>query len=304
MAKKDLLGVKGMEAKELKELLKLTAAMKKEVGQRRRTAVPPLQGKTLGMIFERPSTRTRVSFEVAMTQLGGHAIYLDLGGSQLGRGESMADTARALSQFVDAVLARVYKHEEVEELARYGSIPVINGMSDREHPCQALGDVFTMQEKGRKSVAIVGDPQTSVANSLLVACAKLGIKVHIVCPPGYMPREEYLREAEKAGADVRMSHDVNEGVREAEAIYVATWKPGGAEEEGDEKMRAFLPFQVNSAVLARAKKNCIVMHPLPARRGVEITSEVLDSRNSVVWEQTANRLHVQKAILAYLLGKK
>ncbi len=301
MAKKDLLGVKDMPAKELDEILKLAATLK-EVGQRRRPAVPPLQGKTLGMIFERPSTRTRVSFEVAMTQLGGHAIYLDLGGSQLGRGESMADTARTLSRYVDAVVARVYTHEEIEELARYGSIPVINGMSDREHPCQALADVFTMRESGKKEVAIVGDPQTSIANSLMVACAKADIGVHLVCPPGYMPRAEYLKEVQKAGVNVRMSHDINEGVKNVDVIYVVAWKTGG-EEEREEKLRAFMPFQLNSAVLAHAKKDCIVMHPLPAQRGVEITSDVLDGKHSAVWEQAENRLHVQKAILVHLLGK-
>ena len=297
MAKKDLLGVKDMPAKELDEILKLAAKMKNS-----RKAL--LAGGTLGMIFERPSTRTRVSFEVAMTQLGGHAIYLDLGGSQLGRGESMADTARTLSRYVDAVVARVYTHEEIEELARYGSIPVINGMSDREHPCQALGDVFTMRERGRKEVAIVGDPQTSIANSLMVACAKAGIKVHLVCPSGYMPRAEYLKEVQNAGMNVRMSHDINEGVKEADVIYVVAWKAGGeSEEEREEKLRAFMPFQVNSAVLAHAKKDCIVMHPLPAQRGVEITSDVLDGRHSAVWEQAENRLHVQKAILVHLLSK-
>jgi len=296
MAKKDLLGVKDMPAKELDEILKLAVKMKKD-------GKPVLTGKTLGMIFERPSTRTRVSFEVAMTQLGGHAIYLDLGGSQLGRGESMADTARTLSRYVDAVVARVYTHEEIEELARYGSIPVINGMSDREHPCQALADVFTMRESGKKEVAIVGDPQTSIANSLMVACAKAGIRVHLVCPPGYMPRAEYLKEVQTAGVNVRMSHDINEGVKNVDVIYVVAWKAGGeSEEEREEKLRAFMPFQLNSAVLAHAKKDCIVMHPLPAQRGVEITSDVLDGKHSAVWEQAENRLHVQKAILVHLLG--
>jgi len=291
----DLLAVKGMGAKEMAEVLRLAEGMKK-------SRKPLLAGKTLAMIFERPSTRTRVSFEVAMAQLGGHSIYLDLGSSQLSRGESMGDTARALSQYADAIMARVYKHAEIEELARNASVPVINGMSDREHPCQALGDVLTLKEHGRKMLAIVGDPQTSIANSLLAACPKAGIRVRMVCPKGYGPNAEYLREAEREGGKVEVVHDVEQGVAGADAIYVAAWKPG-AEEEAGERSREFLPFQVNASVLAKAGKGCIVLHPLPARRGAEITSDVMDGKSSVVWEQAANRLHVQKAILVHLLGK-
>lgn len=314
--KMDLLGIKELGAKEMEGILALTGKMKKD-GRK-----PLLAGTTLAMIFERPSTRTRVSFEVAMAQLGGHSVYLDLGGSQLGRGESMADTARALSQYADVIMARVYKHAELEELARSGTVPVINGMSDREHPCQALADVMTMREKGKKEVAIVGDPQTSTANSLMLACAKAGIAVRMVCPRGYAPRKDYLEEAEKAAkaggaggkgatggaGGVRVFHSIEEGVAGADVIYVAAWKPGGAGEQGEdeqeEKTKAFLPFQVNANVVGKAKKDCIVMHPLPARRGVEITGEVLDGRHSVVWEQAANRLHVQKAVLVHLLGKE
>jgi ornithine carbamoyltransferase len=289
--KSDLLGVKEMPAKEMEAVLKLASSMKKE-------RKPLLAGMTLAMIFERPSTRTRVSFEVAMAQLGGHSIYLDLGSSQLGRGESMGDTARTLSQYADAIMARVYKHAEIEELARNASVPVINGMSDREHPCQALGDVMTMHEKGIKEVALVGDPQTSTANSLIAACGKAGIAVRVVCPRGYGPNAEFAR-----GAKVEVVHDVEAGVKGAGAIYVSSWKPAGGEEDS-QRLQAFLPYQVNSKVLAKAGRGCIVMHALPARRGVEVTSDVLDGPNSAVWEQAANRLHVQKAVLVHLLGKK
>src|SRR3989344_4369590 len=205
--KKDLLGISGMSAKEIEEIEKLTAKLKK--GRREL-----LKDKSIAMIFERPSTRTRVSFEVAMTQLGGHPIYIDLGGSQLSRGESMADTARALSRYVDVALARVYEHKEIEELARHSSVPVINGLSDREHPCQALGDLVTIREKGkgRGKVAIVGDPQASVASSLMLACSKAGMKVTMVCPRGYGPRKEFL---EDAGGSVRVVHEILDGVADA-----------------------------------------------------------------------------------------
>jgi len=298
MAKQDLLGVKELSSEEIEKIVGLTAELKKGKGAR-------LEEKTLAMIFERPSTRTRVSFEVAMTQLGGNAIYIDLGGSQLSRGESMADTARALSQYVDVALARVYKHEEIEELAKYSSVPVINGLSNREHPCQALGDLITIREKQKEKgkVAIVGDPEASVASSLLLACSKTGMKVTMVCPRGYAPRKEFMEEARKAGADVDVVHEVLDGVAGADVVYVVSWKQDGDDESG-ERAKALLPFQVNSRVLAKAGKDCIVMHALPAKRGVEITSDVLDSKNSVVWEQAANRLHVQKAILVWLLDRK
>ncbi|RLG20039.1 ornithine carbamoyltransferase [Candidatus Micrarchaeota archaeon] len=297
MKKRNLLSIRELSSDEIEELMKLTEELKK--GKK------VLEGKTLAMIFERPSTRTRVSFEVAMTQLGGHAIYIDLGGSQLSRGESMADTARALSQYVDVALARVYKHEELEEFAKYASMPVINGLSDKEHPCQALGDLVTIRQKGKKKgkVAIVGDPEASVASSLMLACAKAGMEVTAVCPRGYAPKEEYLEETRKSGTDVHVVHEILDGVADADVIYAASWKPG-EESEKEERSKAFLPFQLNSKVMGKAGKDCIVMHALPARRGVEITSDVLDSKNSVVWEQAANRLHVQKAILAWLLKQK
>lgn len=265
-----------------------------------------LDGKTLAMVFEKASTRTRVSFEAGMTQLGGHAIYFDFTTSQLSRGETMHDTAKTLERYVNIVMARLYKHTTILELAKYAGVPVINGLTDEEHPCQALCDLQTMKEKGKlktgAKIAIVGDCGFNMANSLMLSCAKSGMEVALVCPKGYLPNQKYVKEAKKYGR-LETFDDAAKGVAGADVIYTDTWISMGMEEEKADRMKAFMPYQVNSELLKHAKKDAIVMHCLPAHRGLEITDEVIDGKQSVVFDQAENRLHVQKAIILKLLGK-
>ncbi|MBI4399575.1 ornithine carbamoyltransferase [Candidatus Micrarchaeota archaeon] len=264
-----------------------------------------MKGKTLIMLFEKPSTRTRVSFEVAMTQLGGHAIYMDFTGSQISRGETMADTARVFSRYADIIMARLYKHGEMLELSENSTVPVINGLTDVEHPCQALADVLTIKERNKLGgkLAFIGDCANNVANSLMLAAAKLGMEVTLICPPGYPPQKEFLEEAKKSGK-VEVVTDPEKGVKGADVIYTDVWVSMGMEEEKAERMKAFVKYQVNQDLVKLAKKDCIVMHCLPAHRGQEITSEVLDGKNSAVWDQAENRLHAQKALLLYLMKQR
>lgn len=265
-----------------------------------------LDGKTLAMVFEKASTRTRVSFEAGMTQLGGHAIYFDFTASQLSRGETMHDTAKTLGRYVQIIMARLYRHADLLEIARHAGVPVINALTDEEHPCQALSDLQTMKEHGKLEAgakfAFVGDCGFNMANSLALACTKAGMDVSLVCPKGYPPKEKYLKEAEKFGK-VEVCHDPAKGVKGADVVYTDTWISMGLEDEKAERTKAFMPFQVNEALLSHAKKDCIVMHCLPAHRGVELTSEVIDGPHSVVWDQAENRLHMQKAIMLRLMGK-
>ncbi len=266
-----------------------------------------LRNRTLAMIFEKASTRTRVSFEVAMTQLGGHAIYLSPKEMQMGRGESIADTARTLSRYVDAVLIRAKRHEDVVEFARHSEVPVINGLTELEHPCQALSDFFTMRElrgelEGAR-LAYVGDGN-NVCHSLMLGSAMLGMHFSCATPEGYEPRKEVLERAlsiaELTGATVEVVHSPEKAVRDADFIYTDVWVSMGQEEEEQERLRRFRDFQVNSELLRHAP-GAKVMHCLPAKRGLEITDEVMDGESSVVWQQAENRLHVQKAVLLKLL---
>ena len=266
-----------------------------------------LRNRTLAMIFEKASTRTRVSFEVAMTQLGGHAIYLSPKEMQMGRGESIADTARTLSRYVDAVLIRAKRHEDVVEFARHSEVPVINGLTELEHPCQALSDFFTMRELRGKlegaRLAYVGDGN-NVCHSLMLGSAMLGMHFSCATPEGYEPRKEVLERAlsiaELTGATVEVVHSPEKAVRDADFIYTDVWVSMGQEEEEQERLRRFRDFQVNSELLSHAP-GAKVMHCLPAKRGLEITDEVMDGESSVVWQQAENRLHVQKAVLLKLL---
>ena len=275
------------------------------VGER---VVPILKGKVLGMIFEKPSTRTRVSFEVAMEQLGGHAIFLSRGELQLSRGETIADTARVLSRYVDGIMARVYKHKDLEELAKNSKVPVINGLSDMFHPCQILADLLTIWEKkGRLrdlKVVWVGDGN-NVANSLIIGCTKLGIDITVATPKGYEPKDEVLRYGREnskiSGSNLTLTNDPNEAVENADVVYTDVWVSMGQEAEAEERIRVFQPYQVNKELMSRAKEDAIFMHCLPAHRGYEVTDDVIDGPQSVVWDQAENRLHVQKAILALLL---
>lgn len=267
-----------------------------------------LHGKTLGMIFAKPSTRTRVSFETAMTQLGGHAIYMGMGDLQLGRGETIADTARTLSRYVDAVMARLFKHEDIVELARNSSVPVVNGLTELFHPCQTLADLQTIREKKGKlkglKLAWVGDGN-NVCNSLLLGCTLVGMNISAACPKGYEPNAEIVKQAQKnvkgSRAKVEILNDPKKAVAGADIIYTDVIVSMGQEAEREQRMRDFKGYQVNADLLKHAKKDVIFMHCLPAHRGEEVSAEVIDGPHSVIFDQAENRLHAQKAILAMVM---
>jgi ornithine carbamoyltransferase len=304
---KHFLSIADLSPEEIFHILELSARLKEEWSKGGNK--PILAGKTLGMIFQKPSLRTRVSFEMAMRHLGGHAIYLSPDEVQLGKRESVADVARVLSRYVDAIMARVFAHKDLEELARYSRVPVINGLSDYSHPCQAVGDIFTIWEKrgtikGLK-LAFVGDGN-NVCNSLLFITSKLGMDMAVASPKGYEPRPEVVRKAmefaSRSGSRITITNDPAEAVKDADVIYTDVWTSMGQEAEAEERAKVFPPYQVNSALVAKAKPEVMVMHCLPAHRGQEITDEVADGPNSVIFDQAENRLHAQKGILAYLLA--
>lgn len=270
---------------------------------------PILAGKSLALIFEKPSLRTRVSFDVAMAHLGGHAVYLSPAEIGLGKRETVADVARVLSGYVQGIEARVFAHHNIEELAAFASVPVINGLSDFCHPCQVLGDVLTLWEhrnqvKGQK-LAFVGDGH-NMAHSLLFIGSKLGIHTTIASPVGYEPHPAAIRlaqeAAEESGAQIVISHDPVEAVTDADVVYTDVWTSMGQEAEREERLKKFTGYQVNSALMALARPDAIFMHCLPAHRGEEVTDEVIESPNSVVFAEAENRLHAQKAVLALLMG--
>ena len=275
-----------------------------------------LAGCILLMIFEKPSLRTRVSFESAMLQMGGHSIYYDLGMSPLGSGkETIADTARTASRYVQGIMARMFRRADMEELGRYATVPVINGLTDYEHPCQALGDLLTIQEhKGTLQgirLAYVGDGNNNVTHSLLHACSKMGMQMTVGCPadPAYHPLPEVLEQAEsfaqESGGSISIVHDVRLAVVNADAVYTDTWMSYHIpEEEHEQRFHMLEPFRVTEALMKQASPNSIFMHCLPAQRGNEQTAEVIDGPQSVVFDQAENRLHIEKAILAKLLGEK
>lgn len=287
-------------------LLRTASLLKKDwrMGKSR----PVLQGKTLGMVFQKPSLRTRVSFDMAMLQLGGHALYLSPQEIGLGQRESVADVSRVLSRYVDVIMARVFAHAHVQELAKYSRVPVINGLSDREHPCQALADLFTVLERcgnlhGLK-LTFVGDGN-NVAKSLMFACALSGMEFCIASPKGYELAEEDIERAKvianRTGGKIVSELDPALAAHDADVLYTDVWASMGQEEEAAERARIFPPYQLNAALLAQAKPNALVMHCLPAHRGLEITDEVIDGPHSVVFDQAENRMHAQKAILVDLL---
>jgi ornithine carbamoyltransferase len=305
---KDLLDVAAVPTAVVERLLAVAEDLKNK--QRRGTPHPLLKGKTLGLLFQKPSTRTRVSFEAGMHQLGGHAMVLPMADIQLSRGESVADTARVLSRYLDAIVIRTYDHATVEEWAREATMPVINGLTDLSHPCQALSDLLTIKEKkGRLKgikIAYVGDGN-NVANSLIEAAAKMGMTITLGCPSGYQPDQHVVDlarlQAAKTGAVIELGQDPHVAVKEADVVYADVWISMGREREQARRLRVFAPYQVNSRLVARAKPDAIVMHCLPAHRGEEITADVLEGPQSVVIDQAENRLHMQKAILTQLLGK-
>jgi ornithine carbamoyltransferase len=302
--KKDLITIYDLTKAEIEAILQKAAGLKELL--RKGKPYQPLAGKTLAMIFEKPSTRTRVSFETGMFQLGGHALSLNPQETQLGRGEAIADTARVLSRYVDGIMIRTFAQERVEEMARCAAIPVINGLSDLLHPCQILSDIFTMTEKlgheyNRLKVAYVGDGN-NVANSWINGALRLGFGLWLACPPGYEPDAQILSRAQAEGSSrITLTHDPKEAVEEVHVINTDVWTSMGQEGERAKRQKAFQGYQVNADLLRRARKDAIVMHCLPAHRGEEITDEVMDGPHSAIFEQAENRLHVQKAILTLLL---
>lgn len=264
-----------------------------------------LKNKTLAMLFEKSSTRTRLSFEVAMTELGGHSIYLNYKDLQLGRGESLADTARVMSRYVHAIMGRVYKHETLTQLAKYATVPIINGLSDLEHPCQLLADLLTIREyKGKfkgLNFSWIGDGN-NVCNSAILACALTGMKITVACPEGYEPNYDIVLKAKEIGAVVNVIHDPMKAAKKADILSTDVWVSMGDEEEYDQRLRDFKPYQINCKLLEQARHDVMVLHCLPAHRGEEITADVVDGPNSAVFDQAENRLHVQKALLLKLLS--
>jgi len=298
--KRDLLRIADLTRAEIETVLGVARRLKAEL--RAGTPHPLLAGRTLAMIFEKPSLRTRVTFEVGMVQLGGAAIHLAPGDIRLGERESAGDIARNLERWVDVVMARTFLHQSVADLAAGARIPVINGLSDLHHPCQVLSDCFTLVEhRGRLDgvrVAFIGDGNNMV-HSWMDAANRLGFDFVLACPPGYEPDPTIVAEA---GARVSVTHDVAAAARGADVIYTDVWTSMGQEAEAKARRRAFAPYQVNERVVGLARKDAIVMHCLPAHRGEEITDDVLDGPRSVVFDQAENRLHVQKAIMVWLLG--
>ncbi len=306
---RDLLSIADLDRSELRSLIDLAKNLKalRYSGFR---VLEALRGKVLGLIFEKHSTRTRVSLEVAMHELGGRALYFSASELQLARGEPIKDTARVLERYLDAIAARVYKHSTLVELAQYSSIPIINALSDVEHPLQALADVMTIEEmKGdirRVKVAFVGDGADNVLHSLMLAIAKLGGRIYVATAKGYEPKQDIMKmaleEASETGAEVVVTYDPIEAVKDADVIYTDVWVSMGQEKEREKRLHDLKHLQVNADLVRHAKKDYIFMHCLPAHRGEEVTDDVIESRNSVVWDQAENRLHTAKAVLLALLS--
>ncbi|HET7700339.1 MAG TPA: ornithine carbamoyltransferase [Candidatus Limnocylindria bacterium] len=296
-----------LDVDELAHLLDLALALKRE-----RTADAPLQGRTLAQIFEKPSLRTRLSFDIGMTQLGGHCVYLSPQEVGLGRRESVADVARVVSRMVDGVVLRTNSHETIEEFARYATIPVINGLSDLSHPCQGLADILTVTEKKGPdlrgvTIAYVGDGN-NVVHSLMLCAALRSARMRVATPAGFEPQARYVELASSfaraTGGSFELVHDPVAAVRDADVVYTDVWTSMGQEQEYERRRRAFQGYQVNAELLRHAKPDAVVMHDLPAHRGEEITDEVMDGPQSVVFDQAENRLHAQKAVLCWLLGRR
>lgn len=306
---KDLLALSAIPPAAVLRLLREARRMK--TLRRRGVQHRPLRGATLGLVFEKPSTRTRVSFEAGMNQLGGQSLFLSATDIQMCRGESIADTARVLSRYLDGLVVRTYEHATVEEWAREATIPVINGLTDLSHPCQALSDLLTILEaKGRLAgvkLAYVGDGN-NVANSLIEGAAKTGMTISLACPGGYEPDQRIVdlarAEAERTGATVEIGDDPSVAVKDADVLYTDVWISMGREREQVRRLKALAPYQVNERLLKRARPDAIVLHCLPAHRGQEITAGVLDGPQSAILDQAENRLHMQKAILVELLGRR
>lgn len=303
---KHLLSLNDLTTEEIHDLLKLAEKLKKQ--NKEGVQHPILKGKTLGMIFSKSSTRTRVSFEVGMHQLGGYALFLSSNDIQLGRGETIYDTANVLSRYLDGIMIRTFKQSDVEDLAKFGTIPIINGLTDEMHPCQILADLQTIYEyKGKLEglkLAYIGDGN-NVAHSLLHGCAKTGMDIAIASPKGYECDAVYVDEAKetakKTGSNVLLTHDPEEAIANADVVYSDTWISMGQEEQKEEKIKIFMPYQINSDLFSKAAQDAIFLHCLPAYRGYEVTEEIIDGPQSAIFDEAENRLHAQKAVLATLL---
>jgi ornithine carbamoyltransferase len=306
MKNKDFVCINDLAQEEFDQIIDLAIEVKKNPS----AYSTSLKGKTLAMIFQKPSTRTRISFEVGIYQLGGIALYLSSNDLQLGRGETVADTAKVLSRYVNGIMARVFSHQDILDLASNATIPVINGLSDLLHPCQGMADYLTIREKkgkGKLKIAYVGDGN-NVAHSLLYGAPKAGLDISVVSPYGYFPDknivDEVSKEASKKGTLVEITADIDQGVRNADVIYTDVWTSMGQEAEQLKRLVNLRPYQINPELMKKARKDAIFMHCLPAHRGEEVVDEVVDSAQSVVFDQAENRLHVQKAIMLTLMGNK
>lgn len=303
----DFISLHDCTPEQISGLLELAIKLKKE--QKAGIPHPLLKGKTLGMIFTKSSTRTRVSFEVGMTQLGGYPLFLSSNELQLGRGEPIYDTAKVLERYLDGIMIRTFSHQDVLDLAKYADIPVINALTDLLHPCQVLADLQTIYEKkgalkGLK-LAYIGDGN-NMANSLLYGCGKIGLDCAVATPAGYEPDAEVVENAKgdfaASGASMLLTQDPAEAIKDADIVYTDTWVSMGMEAEKAERVKLFMPYQVNAALFAKAKDDAIFMHCLPAYRGYEVTEDVIDGAHSVIFDEAENRLHAQKAVMATLMG--
>lgn len=305
MKARHLVSLKDLDLSDIEEIFCLAKDIKRSPWKFRAA----MAGRTLAMIFEKSSTRTRVSFETAMTRMGGHAIFLSPKDTQLGRGETIPDTARVLSRYVDIIMARVFRHADVQTLARFSRVPVINGLSDFSHPCQGLTDYFTLLEKkgGLQGLrlAYVGDGNNNCCHSLIYGGAILGVSVSIACPEGYEPKQSVLnwakKKGEKTGARFEVLRDPVDAVGGADAVYTDVWTSMGQETEREKRLRVLAPYQVDLKLFERAKKDAVFMHCLPAHRGEEVTDEVADHPRSVIFDEAENRMHVQAALLLLLV---
>lgn len=307
MKGKSFLSINDLTLEEMYQIFDLSRTLKEKLytGEEHHL----LKGKTLGMIFAKPSTRTRISFEVGIYQLGGIGMYFGPNDLQLNRGETISDTAKVLSRYLDGIMIRTFKHEDVEGLAKYGSIPVINGLTDLLHPCQVMTDLFTILEKKRKfqglKLAYIGDGN-NMAHSLLNGCSKVGMDIACASPKGYEPQgwivENAKKNAKYMGSKVVITNDPVEACKDADIIYTDVWASMGQEKEAQERNQRFTGFQVNNKLVSNAKDDYLFMHCLPAHREEEVTNEVVDSANSIVFDEAENRLHVQKAIMALVMG--
>jgi ornithine carbamoyltransferase len=304
---KHLISIHDLTINEIEEIFRVSEKLKREL--KASIKHPILKGKTLGMIFTKSSTRTRVSFEVGMYQLGGYPLFLSANDIQLGRGETIYDTAQVLSRYIDGIMIRTFDQSDVEDLAKYGSIPVINGLTDLMHPCQILADLFTIYEhKGRLKglkLAYVGDGN-NVANSLLHGCAKVGMDITVGSPKGFWCNEDIvnqsIEDAKLSGSKIVLTEDPVEAVQDADVVYTDTWVSMGQEAEKEQKIKIFTNYQVNKELFSKAKDDAIFLHCLPAYRGYEVTDEVIDGHRSVIFDEAENRMHVQKAIMALLMS--